>query len=97
MVRYLTSRPTSGGSARTSFLPFAIVGLLNLYVGIYWRALIALAAIGLAILYQRTRQLPGRVPTWLVVGCDAAFISAIVTNGFSDRVALFCHLSSGRC
>lgn len=66
----------------------AIVGLLNLYVGIYWRALIALTAalVGLAILYQRTRQPPGRVPTWLVVAVvTLPLISAIVTNGgFSD-------------
>jgi len=66
----------------------AIIGLLNLYVGIYWRALIALAAmlVGLAILYQRTRQPPGRVPTWLVVAVvTLPLISAIVTNGgFTD-------------
>jgi len=66
----------------------AIIGLLNFYVGIYWRALIALAAmlVGLAILYQRTRQPPGRVPTWLVVAVvTLPLISAIVTNGgFTD-------------
>ena len=66
----------------------AIMGLLNLYVGIYWRALIALAAmlVTLAILYQRTRQPPGRVPTWLVVAVvTLPLISAIVTNGgFTD-------------
>ena len=66
----------------------AIMGLLNLYVGIYWRALIALIAalVGLAILYQRTRQPPGRVPTWLVVAVvTLPLISAVVTNGgFTD-------------
>lgn len=66
----------------------AIIGLLNFYVGIYWRALIALAAmlVGLAILYQRTRLPPGRVPTWLVVAVvTLPLISAIVTNGgFTD-------------
>ncbi len=66
----------------------AIIGLLNFYVGIYWRALIALAAmlVALAILYQRTRQPPGRVPTWLVVAVvTLPLISAIVTNGgFTD-------------
>ena len=66
----------------------AIIGLLNIYVGIYWRALIAVTAalVGLAILYQRTRQPPGRVPTWLVVAVvTLPLISATVTNGgFTD-------------
>jgi len=66
----------------------AIMGLLNLYVGIYWRALIALAAmlVTLAILYQRTRQPPGRVPTWLVVAVvTLPLMSSVVTNGgFTD-------------
>ena len=65
-----------------------IIGLLNFYVGIYWRALIALAAAlaALVIIYRRSRQPPGRVPTWFVVAVvTLPLISAVVTNGgFTD-------------